>query len=105
MPRNKYNLSISNVHQMVVDVCNILDSNAYINVKHMEKNSTFMDVRDSIKKFIDGYENNNNENFIGILEWAFCQELFENSHVSDDISALHNNIVERFSRHPNISVN
>lgn len=41
---------------------------------HKEK---YMDVRDAIKDVFDFIENDTNQKYIGILEWAFAQSMID----------------------------
>jgi CMP-2-keto-3-deoxyoctulosonic acid synthetase len=70
---------------------------------HMKSND-YLYFRDSIKYIFDEFENKKNVNYIGVLEWAFCQEIMESEMANFPDSVNEKEVLKRFSNHPNICV-
>lgn len=62
------------------------------------------DIRNSIKHLFDLIESNENERYIGILEWAFVcalEEAFPNIRIDKNFESI---VFRKFSNHTNVQI-
>jgi len=67
------------------------------------KGMDFMAARDAIKELIDSAESERNSDYIGILEWAFAEQLISGWR-DDALDENKRTVLERFARHPNVKI-
>jgi hypothetical protein len=100
MAQIKISVISSNIVQDIYKLTNIIEKSNLL----LRDNYNFDEILEIITPAFDQYENENNINYIGILESSFARAItnlgseYKNGHM------LHNKILENFFRHPNIVI-